>query len=81
MECELIQVVDLGQDNGLVLGRVLAMHVQDEMVLDAERRYIDTPRLNLVGRMHGTGWYARSKDLFEAPRIARASWTLRADNF
>jgi len=77
MECELIEIVELGQDNGLVLGRVLAMHVEDRMVLDAERRHIDTPRLNLVGRMHGTGWYARTRDLFEAPRIARASWTLR----
>jgi len=81
MECELIQIVDIGQDNGLVLGRVLAMHVQDEMVLDAERQYIDTPLLNLVGRMHGTGWYARSRDLFEVPRLARASWTLREENF
>jgi flavin reductase (DIM6/NTAB) family NADH-FMN oxidoreductase RutF len=81
MECELIQIVDLGRDNGLVLGRVLAMHVQDEMVSDAEKHYIDTPRLNLVGRMHGTGWYARTTDRFEAPRIARASWTLREENF
>jgi len=80
MECQLIQIVDLGRDNGLLLGRVLAMHVQDKMVLDAERRYIDTPRLNLVGRMHGTGWYARTSDLFEAPRMARASWTLRDEN-
>src|SRR5579871_2810789 len=28
MECELMQVIDLGPDNGLVLGRVLAMHVR-----------------------------------------------------
>jgi flavin reductase (DIM6/NTAB) family NADH-FMN oxidoreductase RutF len=80
MECELIEIVELGQDNGLVLGRVLAMHVQDEMVLDAEKRLIDTPRLNLVGRMHGRGWYARTRDLFEAPRIARERWMLREEN-
>ena len=64
MECELMQVVDLGPDNALVLGRVLAMHVEDGMVLDAEKHYIDTAKLNLVGRMHGTGWYARAGDLF-----------------
>jgi hypothetical protein len=45
--------------------------LQEEMVLDAEKRLIDTPRLNLVGRMHGRGWYARTRDLFEAPHIAR----------
>src|SRR5216684_3615125 len=30
MECELMQIVDLGE-SGIVLGRVLAMHVHDEM--------------------------------------------------
>jgi len=79
MECELMQIVDLGTENALVLGRVLAMHVQDEMVLDAAKHYIDTPKLKLVGRMHGTGWYARTGDLFEVPRIARASWSLREE--
>src|SRR5215471_16020069 len=67
MECELMQIVDLGPDDALVLGRVLAMHVQDEMVPDAAKHYIDTAKLNLVGRMHGTGWYARTRDLFEVP--------------
>jgi len=77
MECELIEVVELGPDNALVLGRVLAMHVRDEMVLDAAKHYIDTPRLKLVGRMHGTGWYARTGDLFEVRRIPRANWNLQ----
>ncbi|HTQ60998.1 MAG TPA: flavin reductase family protein [Candidatus Solibacter sp.] len=54
MECELMQIVELGPDNGLVLGRVLAMHVRDEMVIDAGKHYIDTPKLGLIGRMHGT---------------------------
>ena len=73
MECELIQIVDLGE-TGLVLGRVLAMHVDDEFVLDASKPYIDTPNLKLIGRMHGTGWYARTSDLFEMPRIPVDTW-------
>ena len=40
MECELIQIVDLGTDTGLVLGRVLAMHVRGEVVVDPEKHYI-----------------------------------------
>ena len=72
MECELMQIVDLGE-SGLVLGRVLAMHIHDEIVLDAAKYYIDTPKLKLLGRMHGRGWYARTSDLFEMPRIPVAS--------
>jgi flavin reductase (DIM6/NTAB) family NADH-FMN oxidoreductase RutF len=77
MECELMQIVDLGE-SGLVLGRVLAMHVHDEMILDAANRYIDTPKLKLLGRMHGRGWYARTSDLFEMPRIPVSEWKMKA---
>jgi flavin reductase (DIM6/NTAB) family NADH-FMN oxidoreductase RutF len=73
MECELIQIVDLGE-TGLVLGRVLAMHVHDEFVVDASKHFIDTPKLKLIGRMHGTGWYARTSDLFDMPRIPVDAW-------
>jgi flavin reductase (DIM6/NTAB) family NADH-FMN oxidoreductase RutF len=79
MECTLMQIVELGSDNGLVLGRVLAMHVRDDLVLDSAKNYIDTPRLKLIGRMHGTGWYARTSDLFQMDRIPRSNWTLRGD--
>lgn len=77
MECELMQIVDIG-DAGLVLGRVMAMHVRDEFVLDAANNYIDTPNLKLLGRMHGRGWYARTSDLFDMPRISVADWKMKA---
>lgn len=80
MECELEKIVELGVENALVLGRVVAMHVHDEMVLDSQKQYIDTPKLKLIGRMHGRGWYARTSDLFEMPRIPRATWTLHDEN-
>jgi flavin reductase (DIM6/NTAB) family NADH-FMN oxidoreductase RutF len=73
MECEVMQIVDLGQ-TGLVLGRVVAMHIRDNLVLDAGKFYIDTPNLKLIGRMHGRGWYARTSDLFEMPRIPLKEW-------
>ena len=76
-ECELLQIVELGSDSGLVLGKVLAMHVRDEFVLDERKHYIDTPNLKLIGRMHGTGWYARTSDLFEMPRIPLKEWNHR----
>jgi flavin reductase (DIM6/NTAB) family NADH-FMN oxidoreductase RutF len=77
IECELLQIVELGPDNGLVLGRVLAMHVHDDVVLDPAKHHIDTPGLKLIGRMHGSGWYARTTDLFHMDRIPRAGWKLR----
>ena len=76
MECELMQVVELGESE-LVLGRVVAMHVHDQCVLDRAKAYIDTPKLELIGRMHGRGWYARTGDLFEMNRISTAEWASR----
>jgi flavin reductase (DIM6/NTAB) family NADH-FMN oxidoreductase RutF len=77
MECELIQVVEFGTENALVLGRILAMHVRDEFVIDPVKHHIDTPQLKLLGRMHGAGWYARTSDLFHMDRIPRDAWKLR----
>lgn len=78
LECEKITTVDIGDSRVIVIGRVLLMHVRDDCVLDAERCYIDTPKLNLVGRMHGRGWYVRTTDRFELPRIDVKDWQARA---
>lgn len=77
LECERLAAIDLGNERTLVIGRVLAMHIKDEAVLDPARCYIDTPKLGLIGRMHGAGWYARTTDLFELPRIAAKEWALK----
>jgi flavin reductase (DIM6/NTAB) family NADH-FMN oxidoreductase RutF len=71
MECALHQIVPLGRHN-VVLGRVRAMHVADACVINPEKHYIDTPKLGLVGRMHGGGWYARTTDRVEVPRLSVA---------
>jgi len=78
MECELMQIVDWGE-SGLVLGRVVAMHIHDEFILDAAKNYIDTPKMKLIGRMHGRGWYARTSDLFEMPRIPLNEWKMKTE--
>jgi flavin reductase (DIM6/NTAB) family NADH-FMN oxidoreductase RutF len=78
MECELLQIIDLGPEQSLVLGRVLAMHIRDDAVIDPAKYRIDTPKLKLIGRMHGAGWYARTSDLFKMDRIPRENWKLRS---
>lgn len=76
MECETFQLVPVGHHT-LVLGRVLALHVRDDCVLNAEKYYIDTPRLDLLGRMHGRGWYTRTRDRVDIPRTTLAEWQAR----
>jgi flavin reductase (DIM6/NTAB) family NADH-FMN oxidoreductase RutF len=73
-ECKLFQAIPLGPGNTLVLGHVVAMHVRDDAVLDALKHYIDTPKLDLVGRMHGSGGYATTRDQFEIRRIRLEDW-------
>lgn len=71
MECTLHQIVPIGH-HAMVLGQVRAMHVRDEAVSDPVKCYIDTPALGLVGRMHGRGWYTRTTDRVEVPRVSAA---------
>ena len=76
MECETFQLVEAGRHT-IVIGRVLAMHVRDDAVMNIEKSYIDTPKLELVGRMHGSGWYARTTDRVEVPRYTAEQWAAK----
>lgn len=76
MECETFQIVPIG-DYVLMLGRVLAMHVRDDCVLDAKRHYIDSGKLNLIGRMAAPDWYVRTTDRFSMPRATAEQVTKR----
>jgi len=78
-ECERMMAIELHHDRTLVLGRVVAMHIRDAAVMDAARCYVDTPRLNLIGRMQGGGGYVRTTDRFEMPRIKLEDWVMRPD--
>ena len=69
LECRLEQSVPLGPHGHLILGRVLAMHLDDAVMANPERHHVDAPKLDLIGRMHGSGWYARTTDLFQMKRV------------
>lgn len=75
-ECETFQLIPVGHHT-IVLGRVRAAHIDDDCMLDVARHYVDTPKLGLVGRMHGRGWYARTTDRVEVPRIRIEDWQAR----
>lgn len=74
LECELFQAVPIDATKAVILGRVLACHIRDELVQDAERCHVATPGFHLVGRMHGAGWYTRTRDLFRMDRLTVAEF-------
>ncbi|MDT7952688.1 MAG: flavin reductase family protein [Acetobacteraceae bacterium] len=70
-ECKLVQVIDTGTSQFVVVGRVVQMHI-DRAFLEGpeDRPHIKTEDLRLIARMHGRGFYARTTDLFDMPRPA-----------
>ncbi|MDR3709484.1 MAG: flavin reductase family protein [Capsulimonadaceae bacterium] len=78
IECTLAEVVNVG-NNHVVIGNIVYLHVADEF-LDKERMRVRTPELDLIGRMHGSGWYARTTDLFEIPRILFSEWNMKEND-
>jgi flavin reductase (DIM6/NTAB) family NADH-FMN oxidoreductase RutF len=67
-ECDLIQAIELGSGPGganLVVGRIIAIHVKDE-VIDAEG-HLQSEQFDLIGRLGGTE-YTRVADRFSLER-------------
>ncbi|ULH14679.1 flavin reductase family protein [Deinococcus sp. KNUC1210] len=73
LECREVQTVLIGR-NRIVLGEVLGLHIQPEFMLDAERHYVNSPALRLIGRMGGRGGYTRTQDTFEIDRVPYSRW-------
>jgi len=73
-ECRVLTSLVTGPRQTIVIGRIVCAHVDDAFVEDKERCYIDTRGLRLIGRMHGSGWYTRSSDLFQMDRPIWAEW-------
>ena len=72
-ECRLMQTDKLGEMRTLVLGEVLLMHVQDGLVIDRERGWVDTRGLRLVGRT-SAGSYVRTNEVIELPTLSPEEW-------
>jgi flavin reductase (DIM6/NTAB) family NADH-FMN oxidoreductase RutF len=73
-ECVNHASVVTGPEQTIVIARILAIHIDDAHVLDAERGHVDTTGLGLIARMHGAGWYARTTDLFQLERPSYEAW-------
>lgn len=76
-ECRLHTLVPIGPVRYVILGEIVHIHVRDDII--DEQMHIDPDRLNLVGRMHGDGWYTRTTDRLQNPRVSYANWQLRRE--
>jgi flavin reductase (DIM6/NTAB) family NADH-FMN oxidoreductase RutF len=72
MECTVMQEIALGSF-GLVLGKIVMVHVWDEAVTNVARQHVDAEKLDLTGRMESS-WYTRIRERFEMPAIALEDW-------
>ena len=79
LECREHTTLQIG-NNRMVIGVVVAMHIRSASV-DAEKKYVDTPSLDLVGRMGGGGGggYVRTGDEFHMARLNYAQWLEREE--
>ena len=74
LECVEYAAIAIGNKSRIILGRVLAMYVEDRFV-DMAGPYIKAEELHAVGRMNGLGSYVRTRDAFvTVPRISFAEW-------
>jgi flavin reductase (DIM6/NTAB) family NADH-FMN oxidoreductase RutF len=69
MECRLVHQYQSGT-TVVLLGEVLHFHIRDGLIAGESFR-VDTPAMELIARMHGSGWYTRSNDRFlmERPKL------------
>ena len=58
----------------IILGRVVAMYIEDRFV-DPAGPYVKADELHAIGRMNGLGNYAKTRDaLTTVPRISFEEW-------
>lgn len=69
-ECRKVMTCDIGASQTIVIGEILVAHIADEFISNPDKLYLDTPAMHLIGRTHGSGWYARGTDQFQMERPA-----------
>ena len=73
LECVEQQTLSIGYGRSIVVGEIVTAHVDDRHVLDPSRGHIDGASLDLVGRMHGGGWYTTTSAPFRLARTDQPS--------
>ena len=71
MECRHVNTIEIGRTR-VLLGEVVHLHL-NEAFYDAEKGYVKTEELRMIGRMHGRAAYTRTNDLFDMVRGSYSS--------
>jgi len=79
-ECVATNCIETGPQQFAVIGRVVRAHIADQFVMDPERGYIDTPALNLISRLHGSGCYGKFPEMMEIERPPSAQAVLAVES-
>jgi flavin reductase (DIM6/NTAB) family NADH-FMN oxidoreductase RutF len=77
-ECRLHQAIEPGPNQVILLVSVILVHVV-ESAMGTESPEIDTPKLDLIGGMHGARWYTRTSDRFAMDRPTWEEWIKKHD--
>ena len=72
LECRHHSTIEIGRTR-VMLGVVIHLHVAKQFY-DAPTNRIHTDKIGMIGRMHGRGFYTKTNELFEMPRISFSAW-------
>lgn len=70
LECTLLDSMTTGTYQTIVVGRVRSIHVDNAFVKDAERGHIRAEAMDLIGRLHASGYTRCSERFF----LERPTW-------
>jgi flavin reductase (DIM6/NTAB) family NADH-FMN oxidoreductase RutF len=68
-ECQVTKIIEIGDQPGagsVVIGKVLHLHVDDDLMIDGDK--VDLEKLRPIGRLSGPR-YCRVEDVFEMQRL------------
>lgn len=71
-ECRLFATQTLPRGRNLVTGEIVHVHLRDGLLDD--KGHVDVAALDIIGRMHGNGWYTTTRDRFQIPNMTVAEW-------
>lgn len=74
LECVLRQVLPVDTTATILVAHVVALHVREEAVLNAQRGHLDAARLDLIGRMESPSAYTRTNERFTMPQRQVEEW-------
>lgn len=68
LECQLMQTISTRTQQKIVLGEVLSLYIQDDLMIDPSTATIDLDAHTPIARMGGAGFYCRTTDRFNITR-------------